>query len=119
MTVTLTGELYEGSMTLTYTVVPKKTSVTNATVKNKKLTVHWKKQKTETTGYQLRYATDKKMKKNVKTVTIGKNKTTKAVIGKINPKKQYYVQIRTYKTVKQNGKKIKLYSTWSTVKKVK
>lgn len=119
VTVTLTGELYEGSMTLTYTVVPKKTSVTNATVKNKKLTVHWKKQKTETTGYQLRYATDKKMKKNVKTVTIGKNKTTKAVIGKINPKKQYYVQIRTYKTVKQNGKKIKLYSTWSTVKKVK
>ena len=39
--------------------------------------VTWKKQATQTTGYQVQYSTSSKFK-SAKTVTIGKNKTTSA-----------------------------------------
>lgn len=66
-------------------------------------------------GYQVQAATDKKFKKNKKTVTIKKQKTTKTTVKKLKAKKKYYVRVRTYKTV--NGKKV--YSAWSSVKNVK
>ncbi len=66
-------------------------------------------------GYQIQLATDKKFKKNKKTVTIKKQKTTKTTIKKLKAKKKYYVRIRTYKTV--DGKKV--YSSWSKAKTVK
>ncbi len=66
-------------------------------------------------GYQIQVATDKKFKKNKKTVTIKKQKTTKTTVKKLKSKKKYFVRIRTYKTV--NGKKI--YSSWSKAKTVK
>ena len=55
------------------------------------------------------------IKKNKKTATVKKQKTTKVTIKKLKAKKKYYVRIRTYKTV--NGKKV--YSSWSKVKSVK
>ncbi len=66
-------------------------------------------------GYEIQLATDKKFKKNKKTVTIKKQKTTKKTVKKLKAKKKYFVRIRTYKTV--NGKKV--YSSWSKAKKVK
>ena len=33
-------------------------------------------------------------------------------------KKKYYVRVRTYKTVKINGKSIRIYSGWSKAKTV-
>ena len=66
-------------------------------------------------GYQIQLATDKKFKKNMKTVTIKKQKTTKTTVKKLKAKKKYFVRIRTYKTV--NGKKV--YSSWSKAKTVK
>ena len=66
-------------------------------------------------GYQVQVATDKKFKKNKKTVTIKKQKTTKTTVKKLKAKKKYYVRVRTFKTV--NGKKV--YSSWSSVKRVK
>ena len=61
-------------------------------------------------GYQIQLATDKKFKKNKKTVTISKQKTTKTTVKKLKAKKKYYVRIRTYKNVKYKGKTIKVYS---------
>ena len=66
-------------------------------------------------GYEIQLATDKKFKKNKKTITIKKQKTTKATVKKLKAKKKYYVRVRTYKTV--NGKKV--YSAWSKIKTVK
>ena len=66
-------------------------------------------------GYQIQVATDKKFKKNKKTVTIKKQKTTKTTVKKLKAKKKYFVRIHTYKTV--NGKKV--YSSWSKAKTVK
>ena len=80
----------------------------------KAVSVEWKKV-SGVKGYQIQVATDKKFKKNKKTVTVKKQKTTKVTIKKLKAKKKYYVRIRTYKTVK--GKRV--YSSWSKVKTIK
>ena len=80
----------------------------------KAILVTWKKV-SGVNGYEIQVATDKKFKKNKKTVTIKKQKTTKTTVKKLKAKKKYYVRVRTYKIV--NGKKV--YSSWSKVKSVK
>lgn len=98
----------------TETVKPKKTSIKKLGKGKKKFTVTWAKV-SGVKGYQIQYSSDKKFKKNNKSVTVTKQKTTKATVKKLKSKKKYYVRVRTYKTV--NGKKI--YSSWSKVKSVK
>lgn len=98
----------------TETVKPKKTSIKKLSKGKKKFTVNWAKV-SGVKGYQIQYSSDKKFKKNNKSVTVTKQKTTKATVKKLKSKKKYYVRVRTYKTV--NGKKI--YSSWSKVKSVK
>ena len=114
VTITLKNN-YSGTVKKTFTIVPKTTSISKLTAGKKKLTVKWKKQATQTTGYQLQYGTSSKFK-GAKTATITKNKTVSKAISKLKAKKKYYVRIRTYKTVKVNGKSVKLYSTWSKAK---
>ena len=93
---------------------PKSAKFKKVKAAKKAVSVEWKKV-SGVKGYQIQVATDKKFKKNKKTVTVKKQKTTKVTIKKLKAKKQYYVRIRTYKTV--NGKKV--YSSWSKVKTVK
>ena len=114
--VTLKGN-YSGSKSMTYNINPKGTSVSKVTAAKKGFKVTWKKQTTQTTGYQVQYSTSSKFK-SAKTVTISKNKTTSKSVGKLSAKKKYYVRVRTYKTVKIGGKSVKLYSGWSKAKSV-
>ena len=114
--VTLKGN-YSGTKSLTYNINPKGTSVSKVTAAKKGFKVTWKKQTTQTSGYQVQYSTSSKFK-SAKTVTISKNKTTSKSVGKLSAKKKYYVRVRTYKTVKVNGKNVKLYSGWSKAKSV-
>ena len=114
VTITLKNN-YSGTVKKTFKIVPKTTSISKLTAGKKKLTVKWKKQTTQTSGYQLQYGTSSKFK-GAKTATITKNKTVSKAISKLKAKKKYYVRIRTYKTVKVNGKSVKLYSTWSKTK---
>ena len=109
---------YSGTKTLYFTIKPKATSISSLKAGSKKFTVKWKKQATQTTGYQVQVATNKKFKKNKKTVTIKKQKTTKTTVKKLKAKKKYYVRVCTYKTVKINGKSIRIYSGWSKAKAV-
>ena len=81
---------------------------------SKAFTVKWKKQSTQTSGYQILYSTSSKFKSGNKYVTVTSNKTTAKKITKLKSKKKYYVKIRTYKTV--NG--TRYYSGWSSVKYV-
>ena len=67
------------------------------------------------TGYVIKYSTNKKMKKRVKTKVIKNPKTGLITINKLLSKRRYYVKIATYKLIK--GKKY--YSNYSKVKKVK
>ncbi len=90
-------------------VSPKKQSVKAVnTVKGKKLTLKWAKDKM-VSGYQVQICTNKKFKKDVKSKTLSKNsyKFTKLKTGK-----KYYVRVRSYKKA---GKET-LYGTWSKLK---
>lgn len=104
---------YSGKKVLYFTIVPKGTSISSISASSKGFTVKWKKQTSQTTGYQIRYSLKSSMA-SAKTVTISKNTTLSKKITKLKAKKTYYVQVRTYKKV---GSK-KFYSSWSTKKKV-
>ena len=112
--ITLKGSKYSGSKTLSYTINPKGTKLSEVKAKEKGFEAKWKKQSTQTNGYQIQYSTDSKFKSGNKTVTVNKNSTTKKTISKLKANKKYYVRIRTYKTV---GKQ-KYYSDWSKSEKV-
>ena len=103
---------YSGSKTLSFTIVPKGTKLSSLSAGKKKLTAKWKAQKSNTSGYQIQYSTQKNFK-GAKYVTVKKNKTTSCTVKKLKSKKKYYVRVRTYKTV---GKS-KYYSSWSSAKK--
>ena len=110
--VTLKGD-YAGTVTKSFKINPKSTTISSITAKSKGIKVKWKKNKTQTTGYQIQYSTSSKFK-GAKTVTVSKNKTTDKTISKLKAKKKYYVRIRTYKKIGS----AKYYSSWSKVKKV-
>ena len=104
---------YGGQIKKTFVINPKGTALVSLTPASRKITVKWKKQAVQTTGYQIQYSTDKTFKKGVKSVTKKGTSTVSAVVSGLTSKKTYYVRIRTYKTV--SGKTY--YSAWSTVKK--
>ncbi|MGN0527529.1 MAG: fibronectin type III domain-containing protein, partial [Eubacterium sp.] len=99
--------------TLYFTIKPKATSISSVSAKSKGFTVKWKKQATQTTGYQIQYSTSSKFT-SPKTVTVSSYKTTSKTISKLKSKKKYYIRIRTYKTVSGT----KYYSSWSSAKSV-
>ena len=110
---------YSGTKTLYFTIKPKATSLTKLTPVKKGFKAYWKKQATQTTGYQIQYATDKAFTKNAKGIFVSGAKTTSKSISKLYSKKGYYVRVRTYKTVKFNGRNVNLYSSWSKTMYVK
>ena len=113
-TITFKGN-YEVTKKLTYKINPKGVSLKKITKGRKQFKATWKKNTTQTTGYEIQYSTNKNFKSGNKKVTIKKNKTTSTTVKKLKNKKKYYVRIRTYKTVKGT----KYYSGWSKVKNVK
>lgn len=92
---------------------PAKTKVQKISTGKKSITAQWKKV-AGVSAYQVQIATNKKFSKDKKTFKVSK-KSTKVKIKKLKAKKVYYVRVRSYKKV--NGKKV--YSKWSTVRKVK
>ncbi len=100
---------------ITITVKPKRPVLGKASSSKKAcLKLTWKYDK-KASGYQAAVATDKKFKKNRKTATIKKNKTTKKTFKKLKRKKVYYAKVRAYKKVGQK----KVYGAYSKVKKAR
>jgi hypothetical protein len=111
---------YTGNVKKTFRILPKGTSLSKVSAKSKAFAAKWKKQASQTNGYQLQYSTNSKFKgKDAKAVLIKKNGTTSKSVSKLKAKKKYYVRIRTYKTVKIKRKNVTLYSAWSKAKAVK
>lgn len=109
--VTTTGN----GVTTTYKVVvsrPGKVSVKKVvrSKNNRNIKINIKKVK-GVTGYQIKYSTNKKLKK-AKTVT---TKSVKKTLKKLK-KKTYYIQVRAY--VVKSGN-VKVTGDWSKIKKVK
>lgn len=109
---------YSGTVNKTFTIIPKSTTLTNLSSSKKKVKVKWKKQTTQTNGYQLQYSLNSNFK-SAKLLNVTRNKATSKSISNLKSKKKYYVRIRTYKNVKVKGKSTKLYSTWSKSLNVK
>ena len=105
---------YTGTITRKFKISPKGTSLIKVTAVKKGFTAKWKKQTTQTTGYQIRYSLKSSMK-NAKIRTIKDVKTLSKKVTKLKSGKTYYVQVRTYKAIK--GKNY--VSTWSKKIKVK
>lgn len=110
VTVKLKGN-YSGSKAVSYKISPKPTSITSAVGTDNKISVKWKKQATQITGYQIQYSQKKDFKSGNKTVTIAKPGIVSKEISKPVKGKNYFVRIRTYKKV---GAKT-YYSSWSKV----
>ena len=111
---------YAGTEEQTFQIVPKNTSIVKLASGKKGFTVKWKKQTKQTTGYEISYSANSKFpKKKTGTVRIGKSSTTSKKVSKLKANKKYYVRIRTYKTVKVQGKQKKIYSGWSKAKTVR
>lgn len=109
-----TGKYSRINKTLTFKILPPKTLLTGLKKANRSFTASWKKN-IQATGYQIQYAADSRFTKERKTVTVGKQSAIRYKISGLKNKKTYYVRIRSYKRV---GKKV-LYSSWSTVKKIR
>ncbi len=103
---------YSGTVSKTFTINPKATSLKSVSALKKGLKATWTKQATQTTGYEVQIATDSKFTKGAKTYAVTKNTTVSKSITGLTAKKKYYVRIRTYKTVN----KVKYYSAWSSSK---
>lgn len=104
---------YHDKVTESFKIIPPKTSISRLSRKKRTMTVKWKKQKIQTSGYEIQYATDKYFWRNCKTKTVKGSSKSSLKIKKLLAKKKYYVRIRTYKTV--DGKKY--CSSWSKTKK--
>lgn len=93
-------------------VTVKKPAKATVAAKKKSVKVTIKKVK-DAKGYEVQYSTSKKFTK--KTTKTSKTSKTTYTVKKLKGKKVYYVRVRAYKVV--DGKKV--YSKWTTVKKVK
>ena len=103
-------------------LVPKKklNNIKSFTIKShkiKQISVKWKKNK-NATGYEIRYSTDKNLKKGNKTIKIKNNRICSLIMKKMVSNKKYYVSIRCYKNGSVNGSAKTVYSDWSAYKKV-
>lgn len=101
-------------------VSPKKQKLSSIkALSGRKLKLSWKKN-TKVTGYIVQYSTDKKFKKNTKTLAKMKNyKKNSVTTPKLKKGKRYYVRVRSYKVVKLNGQNKTLYGEWSARKNKK
>ena len=100
---------------MSFRIDPKGTSLTRLTAASRAFTAGWKKQASQTTGYQIQYSTSPSFKSGNKTVTVKGTGSVSKKIAKLGAGKTYYVRIRIYRTV---GKK-NYYSAWSAKKSVK
>lgn len=90
----------------------KKTSINKINAGKKSLTINFKKQSKNTSGYQISYSV-KKTFADDKKKTVASFKSSSATISELKSNKKYYIRIRTYKTIKVNGKNVKMYGAWS------
>ena len=108
---------YTGTVTKTFTILPKGISLSGKLkAKKKAMVVKWKQKDNDITGYQVQYSTSGNFaKKKTKTAVVKKEEKKKLTIKKLKAGKRYYVRIRVYKKV--NGKTY--VSSWSEKKSVK
>ena len=104
------------SFTLNYKPTFSNAKISSISSRKRALKTSWNKC-SNVSGYQLQYSTNKNMK-SAKTINLSSSSSSKT-IKNLKSKKNYYVRIRTYKTVNINGSNKTYYSKWSPKKSVK
>jgi hypothetical protein len=114
ITISGIGDL-QGTKTVTFKIVPKKTSVSKAIAGKKQVKVTWKKvsAKQNVTKYQVRYKAKGTSKWTTKTVS-AKSKTL--TLKKLKKSKKYEIQVRSYKKITSGASKGRYNSAWSNTK---
>lgn len=111
--------VYKGkAVNIVVDVCPKKQKVKARAVKNRRMKVRWKRDR-QADGYQVRYGTGKKLAGNAKSKMILRSGKSFILLKKLKKKKIYYVRVRAFRNIWENGKTIRLYGPWSGIKKVK
>ena len=111
VTITFRGN-YSGTVTRTYTINPKGTSISKLSKVKRGFKVKVRKQAAKTaTGYQVQYCIRSNFR-GAKTKTF---RGTSFTVNRLKKKRVYYVRVRTYK---KSGRRT-YYSSWSAPKAVK
>lgn len=112
-----TGTKYVGVCRTTFIIRPAQETLTGSLSKYNKVKLSWSSQ-TAATGFQIKYSTDKSMKKNVKYVTCNSSKTVSKTISSLSYDTKYYFRVRAYKSNIGNGKWSKRISVKTAEKPV-
>lgn len=108
---------YKGTVSRKFKILPRKVTITSLTAEKKGFTVKFKKQSKQCSGYQLQYANNSRFS-GARRINLTKGTSEKS-IGDLENATTYYVRMRAFKKVKENGKTRTYYSAWSAQKKVK
>ncbi|MDE6863713.1 MAG: InlB B-repeat-containing protein, partial [Eubacterium sp.] len=105
---------YTGTKTIGYHINPKGTEFVPSNkggfkAVSKGFTLKWNKQASQTTGYQIQYATKSDFS-NAATITIANPNTTSKTIKGRAGNTRYYVRVRTYKKIGSGT----FYSSWNS-----
>lgn len=103
---------YKGTVTKSFVIRPKATSITKVVSGAKGCIVNWRKQANETTGYQIEFATNKDFTDGV-LVSVRNHNITSKSIKRVKARVRNYIRIRTYKAVMTGGEPRRVYSEWS------
>lgn len=107
---------YTGTVTKTYKILPEKTKITKLAPASKSFTATVAAGK-GAEGYEIQYSTTSTFKSVNKQML---KATVKSVpYKKLKSKTMYYVRVRSYKNVTENGKTVVYYSDWSPTLSVK
>ena len=104
---------YAGSKTVYFTIGPKGTTISGLKSLSKGFKVTWKKQTTQTSGYDIIYSSKSDFSTYAIKTVAGNGNYVKSITG-LRAYKKYYVKVRTYKMV--DG--VKYLSAWSKVSTV-
>lgn len=107
VTVKMQGS-YSGRKSVSFTISPAAVKLSSIKGGNRSLFVRWVRNTAQTSGYKLRYSTDKSFSK-YKTLTVDSAGVSHCSISSLKVSTKYYVQIRAYKVI---GDKV-YYSAWS------
>ena len=105
---------FTGKQSVSFTIAPKAVSISGVTAGDKRITVKWKAQKKQVSGYQLQYATNKRFSGGKKVKVTGAKRNKRTLAG-LKAGTTYYVRLRAWH--KAGGKT--WYSAWSKAKSVK
>lgn len=116
--VILTGDNYEGEKVLYYKILPPETTVEKITPLSQGMLIKWNVRNEQTDGYQIAYNTSRMFTGSESITTVEGGDVSETELTGLLSETRYYIRIRTYKDVIENGEAVRYYSYWSSIKSI-